>query len=224
MGRRKKAGPVDSTGAEDSGPEDTDAHMPPVQRYRRGAERQRLITEAALRVIATDGIAGVTHRRVAIEAGVPLPATTYYYASKDDLLEAAFRLHAEEEAARVGQSSHLTAETATAGELAEGLAAFLVDGLRKHRDQLIAEYALLVEAAQRPELAALSKAWRQSMLGRMSAIFTELDSPQPDLDAQLVLAVLAGFEVDSLGPSEDEAIDVIGPAIHRLIGALLPDR
>lgn len=224
MGRPKKVELTDHTGTEDSGPEDADHRVPPVQRYRRGAERQRMITEAALRVIATDGIAGVTHRRVATEAGVPLPATTYYYASKDDLLEAAFRLHAEDEATRVGQSSHLNAENATASELSEGLAAFLVDGLRKHRHQLIAEYALLVEAAQRPKLAALSKAWRHSMLVRMSSIFTELGSPQPDLDAQLVLAVLAGFEVDSLGTSEDEAIEVIGPAMHRLIGALLPDR
>ncbi|MCT2593826.1 TetR family transcriptional regulator [Streptomyces sp. N2-109] len=52
--------------------------------------RQRLI-EAAIRVVGEHGIDGLTHRRVAAEADVPLGSTTYHFASRDDLLHAALR-------------------------------------------------------------------------------------------------------------------------------------
>ncbi|MEV0373748.1 TetR family transcriptional regulator [Streptomyces sp. NPDC050636] len=59
---------------------------------RRRRDPQRRIEEmaaAAERVIAVRGIEGLTHRAVAEEAGVPLGATTYHFATKDDLIHAA---------------------------------------------------------------------------------------------------------------------------------------
>jgi DNA-binding transcriptional regulator YbjK len=61
-------------------------------RRQRGERRRREILEAALRVIGRDGVAGLTHRAVADEAGVSLAATTYYFASKADLLREASEL------------------------------------------------------------------------------------------------------------------------------------
>src|SRR5690242_10150420 len=56
----------------------------------RGQERRTRIVEAALAVIARVGPDGLTHRLVAAEAGVPLAATTYWFASKEEIVEAAF--------------------------------------------------------------------------------------------------------------------------------------
>ena len=47
------------------------------------------IAEAAIAVLAKQGLARVTHRSVAAEAGVALAATTYYYATKSDIVRAA---------------------------------------------------------------------------------------------------------------------------------------
>ena len=50
-------------------------------------ERRDRIIEAALEVIATHGVAGTTHRRVAEVADVPLGAMTYYFQGMEQLLQ-----------------------------------------------------------------------------------------------------------------------------------------
>jgi AcrR family transcriptional regulator len=48
------------------------------------------IIEATVRVIGRHGVDGVTHRAVAAEADVSLSSTTYHFASKDEIVSAAF--------------------------------------------------------------------------------------------------------------------------------------
>ncbi|PRA00432.1 TetR family transcriptional regulator [Arthrobacter sp. MYb211] len=50
-------------------------------------DRSRQFIEAAARVIASEGIAAATTRRIATEAGAPLAALHYCFRSKDDLLD-----------------------------------------------------------------------------------------------------------------------------------------
>src|ERR1700712_5455833 len=61
-----------------------DAARPP-----RGEARRDALTRAALAVIARVGPDGLTHRLVAAEAGLSLAATTYWFASKEDMVRAA---------------------------------------------------------------------------------------------------------------------------------------
>lgn len=51
---------------------------------------KRLLVEAAIRVIGQEGLGQITHRKVAAEAGLSLASTTYFYASKDALIDDAF--------------------------------------------------------------------------------------------------------------------------------------
>src|SRR5215207_11487870 len=67
----------------------------------RAAPRRRAIIDATIRILRSEGPGGVTHRAVAQEAGVPLAATTYYFSSKDELLEDSLHLLAGEEAERL---------------------------------------------------------------------------------------------------------------------------
>ena len=55
--------------------------------YQKGERRREDLLRATLRLIGARGADAVTHRAVAEEAGVPLSATTYYFASKEELLE-----------------------------------------------------------------------------------------------------------------------------------------
>ncbi|MEG0214306.1 MULTISPECIES: TetR family transcriptional regulator [Actinomycetes] len=50
-------------------------------------DRSRQFIEAAARVIASEGIAAATTRRIATEAGAPLAALHYCFRSKDELLD-----------------------------------------------------------------------------------------------------------------------------------------
>jgi AcrR family transcriptional regulator len=58
------------------------------------AERREIFAAAALRVIMRDGIAGLTVRGVAAEAGFTTGALTHYFNSKDQLLIEASELSA----------------------------------------------------------------------------------------------------------------------------------
>ena len=59
----------------------------------KGERRRRSLLEATLRVIARGGVEAVTHRRVAAEAGVSHGATTYHFASRDEIILQAFRYY-----------------------------------------------------------------------------------------------------------------------------------
>lgn len=82
-------------------------------------ERRDRIIDAAIRVVGSKGIAGLSHRSVAAEADVPLGSTTYHFASLDELLIAALR-RSNENFAEVKRESGALADPAAdlAGELA----------------------------------------------------------------------------------------------------------
>src|SRR3954447_3527516 len=59
------------------------------------AGRRARLIHAAVGLIAREGLAAVSHRTVAKAAGVPLGATTYYFASKTELLREALDVLAD---------------------------------------------------------------------------------------------------------------------------------
>jgi len=121
-----------------------------VPQQARGEERRERILRATLAVIATSGIAGVTHRRVAEEAGVPLGSLTYWFSAKDDLLREALRRFVDEEAARLHA---LAEELGTGAEPAEAAARFaaVLEDPDEPGEQL-AQFELYLEAARNPAL------------------------------------------------------------------------
>lgn len=66
----------------------------------KGLARRRLIIETATRLIARNGSRGTTLAQIAHESGVSQPGLIYYFATKEELLNAALdeRDHVEEEA------------------------------------------------------------------------------------------------------------------------------
>ena len=61
----------------------------------------RALCAATVRIVAREGVAAVTHRRVAGEAGVALSSTTWHFATKADILEAALHWTARQEVERI---------------------------------------------------------------------------------------------------------------------------
>lgn len=110
-------------------------------------ERRDRIIDAAIRVVGSKGIAGLSHRSVAAEADVPLGSTTYHFASLDELLIAALR-RSNENFAEVMRESGALADPAAdlAGELARLLGEYFAGG----RGQAELEYELYLAALRRP--------------------------------------------------------------------------
>lgn len=123
-------------------------------------ERPDRIARAAIAVIAEHGITGLTHRKVAAAAGVPLGSTTYHFATLDDLLAAAL-----DEAARRSVAKLRAWEEAVDPEadLAVGLADFVVTSICQDRDDTMAEYNLYALALHRPELRQAAVDWDDAL-------------------------------------------------------------
>lgn len=125
-------------------------------RRRRDPEaRRREIVTAAASLIVESGVDALTHRKVAAKAGVPLGATTQYFATLDDLRDAALRelaagVDAQIEATRAAIARH----GATAEVLARVVHAGLADarGLREDR-------AVVTAAVHDPRVRALARRW-----------------------------------------------------------------
>ncbi|WP_235483410.1 TetR/AcrR family transcriptional regulator [Streptomyces roseoverticillatus] len=106
---------------------------------------------ATEKVIAERGIEGLTHRAVAEVAGVPLGATTYHFATKDDLITAVLKRCVDRFADYledwVAQRPGLTAE-----QLTVLLTDVLMSCFGPQRDQQVVEFELYLAALRRPAL------------------------------------------------------------------------
>ncbi|WP_051898845.1 TetR/AcrR family transcriptional regulator [Sciscionella sediminilitoris] len=119
------------------------------------ARRER-IARAAIAVIAKHGVADLTHRKVAAEAGVPLGSTTYHFATLDDLLELAL-LRATQD--NVAQVERWAAGLGGYPDIPSALADLVLESVTTQRDETIVGYALYTAALHRPSLRSASEAW-----------------------------------------------------------------
>ncbi|MFI9046928.1 TetR/AcrR family transcriptional regulator [Streptomyces sp. NPDC053427] len=127
----------------------------PSPRRRRDPERRIAdITAATERVIAARGIEGLTHRAVAEEAGVPLGATTYHFATKDDLIHAALQ-QAYERYETLLKDWVARRPDLTTNQHVVLLTDILVDCFGANRDYQVLEYELYLAALRRPNLRPL---------------------------------------------------------------------
>lgn len=174
-------------------------------------------------MIGEVGIAGLSMRVVAAQAGIPLAAVGYYFDGKNDLINAAFERHIQRETARVTRAVARMGESPGALDLGDRLADFVITGLTETRHQLLAEYEFTIEAVRRPDLAEASAAWQAILNAQLQAVVESLGSRRPKADAKLILAVLAGLEIDQLPmPLEAAQSQMIRDVLRRLLTALAP--
>ncbi|MET7500096.1 TetR/AcrR family transcriptional regulator [Streptomyces microflavus] len=131
-------------------------------------ERRTRIIDAALRVIAADGIAGLSHRTVAAEADVPLGSTTYHFGSLDELLTAALR-RSNENFAQALRDSEVCAGEETGAGLADELTRVLGEWFAGERGAIELEYELYLAALRRPALRPVAAEWTESAVEVLSA-------------------------------------------------------
>jgi TetR/AcrR family transcriptional regulator, regulator of biofilm formation and stress response len=188
----------------------------------RGAARRDALLDAVLRVVAEEGVDAVTHRRVADVAGLPLASTTYWFESKEHLLTAALESAADRDIERL---------RALLGESPErcpdpvGLAVDSILGCTEDDSStptshgwLLATYALILEAARRPALRAVTKRWTDAYWEALSPLFAAAGSCDPRADAELLLAAADGLLVTQLATGDESDL---APRLRQLAEALV---
>ncbi len=194
----------------------------PRSRQTRGEETRREVLAATLRVLAREGPRGVTHRAVAAEAGTSVRATTYHFASREELLRDALRYYADTAGSRL---ERLTTPVQLDGGMVNAAARLLADvvlsDLTEDRAGLIAEYELVLHVGRQPDLEECYAAWQERLEAVLLAYAELAGSPTPLLDVQLVLATLRGLEIAALAaPSRAPQREPLVALFTRLLAGL----
>jgi TetR/AcrR family transcriptional regulator, regulator of biofilm formation and stress response len=125
-------------------------------RRRKGEQRRRLLLDATMRVIERAGVAAVSQRVVAQEAGVPPSAVTYYFPAVDDLLVAALAACNDDYVQQLDTC-------ARDAEQLVALARVIAQGSDARRAYVAAEYELWLIAARRPALWPEVERWNTAL-------------------------------------------------------------
>ncbi|MEU1670308.1 TetR family transcriptional regulator [Streptomyces sparsogenes] len=119
-------------------------------------QRRERILAATLDHIADEGVTGVSHRKIAARAGVPLGSMTYHFRGIDELLHEAFTGFAAHVAAVFERHLDGAGSAEQACEAVTDLIHALSDGPQR---DLILTHELYTLAARRPEYRELTRMW-----------------------------------------------------------------
>lgn len=119
--------------------------------------RRDRIVEVTLDLIAEVGVAGLSHRKVAQRADVPLGSMTYHFAGMDELLREAFTRFAD----RIASSFEARLAAAQTREEVERAVVDLVHELSDRDDARdhVLTYELYTLAARDPRFRAITTSW-----------------------------------------------------------------
>jgi DNA-binding transcriptional regulator YbjK len=185
-------------------------------------ERRNLILAATGRILTTDGLAAVTHRAVAREAEVPLAATTYYFASKEELIAEALAILVEDEIASLAaRAAELGAAISSPSDSAAAVAEVLV-GDPQSTAALLAKLEVYLDAARHPGLRAAASHWRQAFTTLAESSLRLAGAREPERLAPLLVAGIDGILVHELshGIGDDSAAR-IRPRLEGLFTIIL---
>lgn len=162
----------------------------------RGAPR---ILAAALRVIGRAGLDGVTHRRVAAEAGVSLGAVAHHFPARDALVEAALRFAVGRELERLRSFAlHLQTKAFDRARWIDALVAFYARELATDTETHVACYEAFLAAARDPRYRAIVGEWFATYTRSAELALRAAGSRDPAAHAHLVVSAVLGLVLQQL--------------------------
>jgi DNA-binding transcriptional regulator YbjK len=179
----------------------------------KGADRQDAIADAAIHLVATRGLRGLTHRAVDTEAGLPPGSTSYYLRTRNALLTACVSRMLTRD---------VSAMPPVGADPLELLVGMTVGLARDRPDDLVARYELSLEASRQPELrAAITEGGRQ-LRAMLAQLLDGLGVPEPEAAAWPVAAMMDGLMYDRVaGAGATLSPEAFETAVRRSVVALI---
>lgn len=202
----------------------TTSHAPASSARRpRAPEVRGAIVDATIRIVGQGGVAAVTHRAVAEEAGVSLSSTTYHFASKADIVDAALRQVAAAEIARVeGATTAAMGSVRDVDSLVDLLTSWLADQLAGDWLVVRAGYELQLESGRSPELEAAHAEWGRAVQALARGVLERAGSPSPREDAHILAALIDGVRLEEITHPRPGVAARTRPLFDRFLRALIP--
>lgn len=171
-------------------------------------DRPQLLADAAISLIARNGIRALTHRAVDAAARVPLGTTSYHFRTRRDLLRGILVRIADANVARLAGVSGPPADPddapatrqerlVEAEQLAERTAAFVDGQIGEHRDRTLARMACQIEVASDPGLSEILHTGGQFRTLAIAAV-TRLGADDPIRQADGLSSLVDGLQYDRL--------------------------
>jgi DNA-binding transcriptional regulator YbjK len=166
------------------------------------SRRRTVLIHAAVGLIAREGLAAVSHRTVAKAADVPLGATTYYFASKTELLREALEVLADLE---IRGLEHAAERLGEPGLDADAIADTLADlcGPQLGLGPKLARFEIYIEAARRPALRPILARRTEALTHLAEAALEALGCPYAAERAEPLVAGLDGVLLQELAAEPD---------------------
>lgn len=184
----------------------------------RGEQRRGQLLDAVVRLLGRGGITAVSHRSLADEAQVPLGSTTYYFASKDEIITEGFRHAATQEVAALqARLDGLAGQDLSTQQWTDLLVAWLQSDLTgDERARRTALYQLQLEAAHREDLRRVYESWTLAALRLAERMLTVGARPPETVDVALLVAALDGLRFNQLASQ--------GSGVHPQVVPLIVER
>jgi TetR/AcrR family transcriptional regulator, regulator of biofilm formation and stress response len=174
------------------------------RRYDPG-RRDRIIN-ACLDVIAQNGVAGTSHRKVAEAADVQLGSMTYHFAGMHDLLQEAFSRYA------LAASEQFAARMAAAHDVdtaRRAIASAISDNAHGSQRDLVLTQELYTLAAREPAFRDITHAW-------MARSRLTLESFFDPTTARILDALVEGLSIHRALDNEPQDDAIVTAAIEVL--------
>lgn len=188
--------------------------------------RRAEIADAAIATLARDGMRGLTHRAVDRAAGLPEGSTSYYFRSRQALLQATVERLAQLDSTDIMNRTGVLPSTGRAAapgldlDTFADLAAGIVERwLTTGRERQLARYELALEATRRPELRQALATGGTAIRAIVASQFAAADVRQPDQRAADFVAFLDGLLFDQIAGAT--ARELTSAGLRGTIRALL---
>ena len=182
--------------------------------------RRAEIADAAIDTLARDGMRGLTHRAVDRAAGLPEGSASYYFRTRQALLQATVERLAELDSADMPDSTGIAALPGHDLDTLAGVTAGLIENwLTTGRERQLARYELALEATRRPELRHALVAAGAEIRAMVARQFAAAGVRQPDQRAADFVAFLDGLVFDQTAGAG--ARNLTRTDLRAAIGALL---
>ncbi|TLP60599.1 TetR/AcrR family transcriptional regulator [Microbispora triticiradicis] len=183
----------------------------------RAVRRREALLDAAVDLLGEGGFAAVTHRAVAGRAGLPLAATSYYFASRDQLLAEAFALLVRRELTRMR-----AAVRRPAGGSAAAVAEALTDVYAADRLRELGLWELYLQAGRDPALQAIARTWTDGCDEIVASALRGAGYPCGRSEVRFVAGLLSGLWVEDVVEARPDSRERARDAVTRALTTLEP--
>lgn len=179
-----------------------------------GRARRAALLDAAVEVIAEQGVAGATHRSIAARAGMSTSTTSYFFSSLDQLVAAALHVVGE----RIVQRVDAVTAQVSGAELSprESIGRFVDAVMSEPEADTVAQFEIYLECRRRPQLQPTAHRIMASIERGAEASLLALGVADAGERAHMVVALLDGLALHRHARPRDTDRQILTEALNAL--------